>query len=258
MTRDYGARLENLLHHRSFDVHGILNGIDTHVWDPNADKHIPSHFNAEHPENRLNNKRALQTRLGLPERDDIPLLAMVTRLDYQKGVDLMGEILHRLLNNYAGEAQFVVLGSGADEYENTFRHMERFHAHKTRAVMRYAAELAPLIYAGADIFLMPSRFEPCGLGQLIAMRYGCVPVVRATGGLVDTVWEDQTGFLFHNFHVDAFWGAIQKAIYIYNVDKGRWRYIQSNGMQQNYSWERSAEKYLQMYEWAQARLKAMG
>ena len=180
---------------------------------------------------------------------------MVSRLDQQKGLDIMGHVIHLLLNAYAGEAQFVVLGAGAPEYESMLAHLADYHKEKMRAFLFYDADLAPLIYAGSDIFLMPSLFEPCGLGQMIAMRYGSVPVVRATGGLADTVEDGITGFTFVNYSSDDLWRALQRAIYIYNVDRESWRAMQQAGMAANFSWERSARGYQQLYEWAIARMR---
>jgi starch synthase len=255
MTKEGGWGLQNLLHFRSFDVHGILNGVDTEVWNPQTDKNLPQPFTPDSIETRLENKRALQTKLGLPQKDTVPLVGMVTRLDAQKGIDLLGHALHLLMNGGAGEAQFVVVGTGAGHYEDTLRHLSSYHSDKMRAVLKFAPDLAPLVYGGSDIFLMPSLFEPCGLGQMIAMRYGSVPVVRATGGLADTVREMQTGFLFNDFNTDALWNALQKAIYIYNVDKASWRAIQRNGMTTDFSWRNSALGYQQLYEWAIARMR---
>jgi starch synthase len=184
---------------------------------------------------------------------------MVSRLDFQKGLDLMGNAIHSLMNNYAGtEAQFVVLGSGAAEYENMFARLAHYHLGKMRAFLKYDAALSQLIYAGADIFLMPSRFEPCGLGQLISMRYGTVPVVRATGGLADTVHHGHTGFSFYDYTTDAFWGALYQAIQTYAHNPGYWREIQRNGMLSDFSWETSAERYAEIYAWAIARARGSG
>jgi starch synthase len=255
MTPGGGAYLDGLLRSRHFDVHGILNGLDYEVWNPASDSNLAVHFDVEHLDDRAANKRRLQQQLGLPQRDDVPLVAMVSRLDWQKGLEIVGHVIHLLLNNAAGEAQFVVLGSGAAEYEVMFARLAAYHREKMSAVLDYAPNLAPLIYGGSDIFLMPSRFEPCGLGQLIAMRYGSVPVVRATGGLADTVQDGVTGFTFYDFSVDAFWQALQRAIYIYSVDRESWRAIQRNGMNEDFSWERSALGYQQLYEWALARMR---
>ena len=182
-----GCGLDGLLRHRHFDVHGILNGLDYSVWDPATDRRLAAPFDATTLERRPANKRALQQRAGLPQRDDVPLAAMVTRLDWQKGLDITGHVLHRLMNGHAGEAQCVVLGAGSPYYEDMLRRLAAFHRDRMAVFIGYDAELAPLIYGGSDVFLMPSLFEPCGLGQLIAMRYGCAPVVRAVGGLADTV-----------------------------------------------------------------------
>jgi len=138
-----------------------------------------------------------------------------------------------------------------------FTHLASYHHDKMSAVLTFAGELAPLIYGGSDLFLMPSRFEPCGLGQLIAMRMGSVPVVRATGGLADTVQDGVTGFTFDDYSADAFWNALQRALYIYNVDRDSWRQIQRNGMTTDFSWGRSATGYQQLYEWAIARMRGV-
>ena len=255
MTPGGGADLDGLLRFRHFDVHGIVNGLDYDTWNPAADKNLAHPFDIDHLDDRLYNKRALQERAGLPQRDDVPLVAMVSRLDWQKGLDIMGHVIHLLMNNFAGEAQFVVLGTGAKEYEDVFARLAGYHKHKMAAFLTYAGDLAPLIYGGADIFLMPSRFEPCGLGQLIAMHYGCVPVVRATGGLADTVRDGLTGFTFNDYSPEAFWNALQRAIYIYNVDQPSWRAIQHHGMTEDFSWQSSAHGYQQLYEWAIARAR---
>jgi starch synthase len=254
LTPQYGERLDALLRYRHFDVHGIVNGLDYDIWDPSRDAHIASVFSAGDLAARAPNKRALQERLGLPVAD-VPLVAMVTRLDAQKGLDITGHVGHLLLNSAAGDAQFVVLGSGAAEYEDMFRHLASYHREKMAAVLKYDAGLAPLIYAGSDIFLMPSRFEPCGLGQMIAMRYGSVPVVRATGGLVDTVHEGTRGFLFAEYSVEAFWGSLSRALEVYRNDKAAWRALQQGGMTADFSWTTSARGYQQVFDWAIARVR---
>lgn len=253
MTKEGGAGLDALLRHRAYDVHGILNGIDYDTWDPQTDPLLPVHFSQDSLEKRAGNRRALQQRLNLPVRENVPLIAMISRLTWQKGLDLMGHTLHLLMNGFSGDAQFVVLGTGDAHYEEMFATLAAYHQDKMTAVLAYEADLAPLIYGGSDMFLMPSLFEPCGLGQLIAMRYGSVPVVRHTGGLADTVREPRTGFVFHDFNASELWHALQRAIYIYNTDKPLWRHIQENGMSADFSWERSAIGYQQLYEWAIAR-----
>ncbi len=253
MTPEGGAGMDGLLRHRQRDLHGILNGLDTAVWDPQTDERLEYHYDLDNLEERAANKAALQRAVGLPERPNVPLLAMVSRLDWQKGLDILGHALHLLMNGLAGEAQFVVLGSGAPEYEGMFAQLAGYHRDKMSAVLAYNANLAPLIYAGSDMFLMPSRFEPCGLGQMIAMRYGSVPVVRATGGLADTVREGDTGFVFYQMDPFALWEALQRAIYVYNVDRPTWTQIQRNGMVQDFGWQRSALSYQQLYRWATGR-----
>lgn len=254
-TYEGGAGLDGLLRHRQFDLHGILNGLDYDEWNPATDPHLAANFDLERMGERIFNRRALQARANLPQVDDIPLVAMITRLDWQKGLDITGEVIHRLMNGLSGPAQFVVLGTGQPQYEAMFAQLAGYHRDKMTAFLSYNATLAPLIYGGSDIFIMPSLFEPCGLGQMIAMRYGSVPVVRATGGLADTVQDGVTGFTFNYYSSDAFWTALQRAIYFYNVDKGTWRDIQRRGMETNFSWERSAQGYFQLYEWAIARMR---
>ena len=253
MTPEGGAGMDGLLRYRSYDVHGILNGLDYDVWNPATDSRLVHSFDASHIDDRIHIKRALQARAGLQPKDDVPLVAMVSRLDWQKGLDITGHVIHLLMNGYAGEAQFVVLGTGSPEYEQMFAHLADYHRGKMAAFLTYAADLAPLIYGGSDIFIMPSRFEPCGLGQLIAMRYGSVPVVRATGGLADTIQDGVTGFTFYNYNSNDFWNALQRAIYIFNHDAGSWRTLQRNGMHADFSWQRSAYGYQQLYEWAIAK-----
>ena len=247
-TEAGGDGLDGLLRHRGSDLHGILNGLDTVVWDPAADKRLPHHFDMQRLDERIKLRHALQDKVGLPRRDDVPLVAMISRLDWQKGLPLLGEVIHRLMNGQAGEAQLVVLGSGQPEYEAMLQRLAGHHRLKMAAITEYNAGLAPLIYGGSDMFLMPSLFEPCGLSQLISMRYGCVPIARATGGLVDTIEDGQTGFLFNDYSVEAFWEALARTIYVYNVDKPRWREIQLAGMRQDFSWARSAEIYIELYQ----------
>ena len=254
-TWEGGAGLHNLLQFRHNDLHGILNGMDYDVWNPQTDRNLARPFDAEDLTARMENKQALQQRLGLPQREDVPLIGMVTRLDSQKGLEIVGHAIHLLMNNAAGEAQFVVVGTGDSRYEDMFRQLAGYHGNKMRAILAYAGDLAPLVYGGSDIFLMPSLFEPCGLGQMIAMRYGSVPVVRATGGLADTVRNGVTGFVFDDFSAEAFWNALRTAIYIYNIDRESWRAIQHNGMTSDFSWRNSALGYQQLYEMALAKMR---
>jgi len=256
MSPENGFGLDTLLRHRSFDVHGILNGIDYEVWNPATDQRLVAQYDANNLEGKALNKMALQERAGLPKREDIPLVAMVSRMDAQKGLDITGHVLHLLLNNFAGgEAQFVVLGTGIPEYEGMFARLADYHKEKMAAFLQYDADLAQLIYSGSDIFLMPSLFEPCGLGQMIAMRYGTVPVVRSTGGLADTVQDGITGFQFDSYDSDAFWHALYRALQMYYHDLPHWREIQHSGMRMDFSWENSARQYQQLYDWSISRMR---
>ena len=257
-TPDGGNGLDGLLRSRHLDLHGILNGLDDDVWNPATDARLASTFDASHPERRAENKRALQDRLGLTVDDRIPLVAMVTRLDAQKGMEITGHVAHLLMSGAAGEAQFVVLGTGARPYEEMFARLAGYHARKMAAILTFAGDLAPQIYGGSDLFLMPSLFEPCGLGQLIAMRYGSVPVVRSTGGLADTVRDGHTGFTFLRYDVADFWMALQRALFVHNTDQAAWRRLQVNGMTSRFSWDDSAMAYAQLYEWAIARMRGLG
>ncbi len=254
LTPEFGERLDGLLRYRHFDVHGILNGLDYDIWDPSTDRHLPATYDASSIERKGASKRALQARLGLPA-SDVPLVSMVTRLDAQKGLDITGHVIHLLLNSAAGEAQFVVLGSGAAEFEGMFGQLAGYHRHKMAAVLRYDSELAPLIYGGSDLFLMPSRFEPCGLGQMIAMRYGAVPVVRATGGLADTVHDGQTGFTFAPYTADAFWDALRRGVESCRSGGDAWHALVARAMAADFSWAQSARGYERLFEWAAARVR---
>lgn len=258
MTREGGNGLDALLNARHHDVHGILNGLDDDVWNPATDPRLVETFDVSRLAVRRANKLALQRRLGLTADGDVPLVAMVTRLDAQKGMEITGHVIHLLMGGLAGEAQFVLLGTGAKPYEDAFAHLAAYHPRKMAAVLTFASDLAPQIYGGSDLFLMPSLFEPCGLGQLIAMRYGSVPVVRSTGGLADTVRDGHTGFSFHEFTAESFWMALQRALFVYNTDAPAWERLQRNGMAANFSWGDSAGGYSQLYEQALIRARTHG
>jgi starch synthase len=257
MTPAGGNGLDALLRSRHFDVHGILNGLDTDVWDPATDEKLARNFEAGRLEGRVLNKLALQEQVGLPRNESIPLVAMVSRLDDQKGMEITAHVIHLLVSGLAGEAQFVVLGTGAQVYEDAFARLAAQNP-QMAAVLTFAPSLAPLIYGGSDLFLMPSLFEPCGLSQMIAMRYGSVPVVRRTGGLADTVKDGETGFTFEDFTPGSFWTALQRALLAYNTDAGGWARLQHAGMSANYSWSEQAGRYVELYEWALSRVRAHG
>jgi starch synthase len=251
-TPEFGYGLETLLRARRKRLVGIVNGIDTQVWNPALDEALPVNFSAEDLAPRSEVKRALQEQLGLAADEAVPLLGMVTRLDQQKGVDLALEALELL-----GEEswQFVLLGTGAEAYERQAQDFAQAFSERVRVVLRFDAPLARRIYAGSDALLVPSRYEPCGLTQLIAMRYGCVPVVRETGGLKDTVTpygrDRGTGFLFKSADAQSLAAVVREALGVYR-DSTKWKRLQLRCMVQDHSWQITARQYLQLYERAAA------
>ncbi len=249
LTPDFGHDLDPLLRDREADLHGILNGIDIEAYDPATDPNLASHYALETLERRAPNKAALQQAVGLPVRPEIPLLGMVTRLAEHKGMDVLLASLPHILDR---GAQLVVLGLGEPRYEEALRELALAHPDQVAAAIRFDNPLASRIYAGSDIFLMPSRHEPCGLGQLIAMRYGSVPVVRATGGLADTVEDVDpsadtgVGFVFRRYDPIGFFGAVARALELYRIPD-TWTGIIRRGMARDSSWDTSAAAYERLY-----------
>jgi starch synthase len=251
-TDELGCGLGGLLRHRSAHLTGILNGIDTEVWNPETDPLIPHRYNFTCIERKAGNKHALQIRLGLEPDADLPLLGVVGRLTHQKGLDLLVEVASWIA---AHPAQLAVLGTGEPELEAAFRGLAQQYPRRIAAVIGYDEALAHLVEAGADIFVMPSRFEPCGLNQMYSMRYGTPPVVRATGGLADTVVDctpqncdngTATGFVFHEFTRDRLQRALERALDTWH-DRRLWRTLQKNGMSRDFGWEVSARQYCLLY-----------
>ena len=246
---EVGGDLAPLLNRRKDRLSGILNGIDYDLWNPATDTGIPQRFSLTNLNMRAVNKAALQREARLPDRADAPLVGMVGRLDYVKGADLLEPFLEQLLQN---DVQFVLLGTGQPEYHETLEELRSRFPDKMRPFLKYDEALARRIYAGCDIFLVPSRFEPCGLVQMIAMRYGAVPTVHRTGGLADTVtdyhqWPDNAnGFVFDDFTPEACIDAVKRAIQVYH-DPDAWTTLQTRGMKADFSWEASAKKYVKMY-----------
>ncbi|MEZ5501480.1 MAG: glycogen synthase GlgA [Halioglobus sp.] len=247
-----GMGLEGLLSRRREHLVGILNGIRNEVWDPASDTHLKQNYDSASLENKLLNKSALQRELGLQVRQDCPLLGFVGRLVEQKGLELMMPVLEQLLHS---PAQIVFLGTGELRYEQALQALAAARPDAMAVVLAYNESLAHRIEAAADIFLMPSLFEPCGLNQLYSLRYGTLPVVRAVGGLADTVTDASeqalqdgtaTGFVFREPQPGAFLSAARRAIDLWH-DQVAWRGVQQAAMQQDYSWERSAERYLELY-----------
>ena len=248
LTPHGGHSLDALLRHRRGDLHGILNGIDVVEWNPATDPHLPAHYSAGTVAGKARCKAALQHELGLPVRTDVPLAAIVSRLADQKGVDLLVAILPELLER---DVQLAVLGSGSRIYEEALARAARERPDRMAARIGFDEGLAHRFEAGADLFLMPSRFEPCGLNQMYSLRYGTVPVVRAVGGLDDTVedydgWSRGTGFKFRDYTPAALLLAIRRAVET-NRDRRAWRGLMARGMAQDFSWDRSAASYEALY-----------
>jgi starch synthase len=247
-TPAFGHGLEGVLEERSQDLYGIVNGIDAEHWNPATDPAIAKPYSAEWREGRAVCREALREEMGLAGGPG-PILGMVTRLVDQKGLDLVLEALPALL---AEGCQLVVLGSGDGHLEEACRAAAAAHPGQVAIRVGYDAELSRRIYAGADIFLMPSRYEPCGIGQLIALRYGCVPMVRRTGGLADTVTEYDparragTGFVFDAYSVDALLDAVTRALAAFR-SPAQWDALMRNGMAQDFSWAASAREYGTLY-----------
>ncbi|MCS7177706.1 MAG: glycogen synthase [Anaerolineae bacterium] len=249
LETEAGAGLSPLLRRRQDRLVGILNGIDTDYWNPASDPYLRQWYDIRRLRLRTVNKAALQQEARLPVRPETPLVGMVTRLDAIKGIDLLEPVLDQLLQ---GDVQFVLLGTGDPEYHQKMESLQARFPDKVRVFLRYDEPLAHRIYAGCDLFLMPSRFEPCGLSQMIAMHYGAVPVVHRTGGLADTVLDYHehpdraTGFVFDAYTPEACGEALERALRVYR-DRTAWTAIQTRGMKADFSWKGSAQKYVDIY-----------
>jgi starch synthase len=243
LTPDFGCDLDPYLKTRKKDVTGILNGLDVNCWNPETDATLPARFTPADLSRRATNKSILQHALEFKEDARIPLLVMIGRIDLQKGLDITFETLRKMTDlNW----QFVLLGSGDLALENAARSLQADFSERVRAVIRYDSVLSRLLYGGADMFLMPSRYEPCGLAQMIAMHYGCIPVVHATGGLKDTVQDGVTGFLFQEAETESMVEALGRALTVY-ADREKWQQFQLNAMREDFSWPRSAQQYSNIY-----------
>ncbi len=249
LTPEHGNALDGLLRSRARDLVGILNGIDDVAWDPSRDRHLTAPFRLGDLAGKASCKTALQLEVGLPVRKEAPLVAMVGRLAEQKGIDVVAAALHEIMQL---DLQFVLLGSGRHDYEDLFQRAAVERPDRIAVRVGFDEGLAHRIEAGADIFLMPSRFEPCGLNQMYSLRYGTVPVVRAVGGLEDTVEDFDglrrgSGFKFREYHPAAMIMALRRALDVYR-DERAWRGLMDRGMAQDFSWHRSAGEYERLFE----------
>ncbi len=246
----FGENLDGLLRKYNYKLHGIVNGIDDAFYNPRTDSEIAVCYDENTLELKQQNKFALQRYFGLPEKADAPIIAMVTRLTKQKGLDLVRHVFHEIMQE---DIQFIVLGSGDKQYEDFFLEMAYHYPEKVKVYIGFNEALAHQVYAGADLFLMPSQFEPCGLGQLIALQYGALPIVRETGGLNDTVqsYNEETGegngFSFSNFNAHDMLNTIRRAVHFYHRPD-IWNTLVKRAMIQDYSWLQSAKQYKELYE----------
>lgn len=249
--REYGFGLDGLLRQRDHRLVGIINGIDTEIWNPATDPHLPARYDVRRREGKRRCKMELQRRQGLRVDPDVPLIGVVSRLDDQKGIRLIVESLGDIWA--LTDAQFMVLGSGHAEYENAFRSATYYHGDRIANWIGFNNEVSHLVYAASDIFLMPSSFEPCGISQLIAMRYGALPVVRATGGLMDTVLDcshpDGVGYQFGPYEKGAMLHALGRALRDYRRPEF-WGAAVGRAMSRDFSWGPSARRYAEVYQWS--------
>ncbi|HIB67594.1 MAG TPA: glycogen synthase [Phycisphaerales bacterium] len=250
-TPEYGFGLEDVLRGKGDRVVGILNGLDYESWNPATDPAIAQNFSADEPMGKLECKRALQEQVGLPQRSDVPLIGVVSRLDSQKGIRLILDSMPELLS--LTNAQIMFLGSGSSQYESEIHNWTAAHGDRVGSYIGFNGDLARRIYAGSDMFLMPSSFEPCGLSQLMAMRYGSLPIARSTGGLADTIInridDGWTGYLFGPYEKGAMLGAIGRALNDF-PNSGLWTDAVKRAMRQDFSWQRSAARYEEVFNWA--------
>ena len=245
-TTDFGFGLQDVLQRRKENLYGILNGVDYQEWCPESDPYTYGiHYTADDMSGKRRIKSKLRKEYGLPDTDDVPLIGMTTRFVEQKGIDLVTECAERILQL---DTQMIVLGSGDQRYHDFFEWLRRSYPDRVGIYIGFNNGLAHRIEAGADIFLMPSLFEPCGLNQIYSLRYGTLPIVRLTGGLADTIEDGVNGFTFFDFTAHFFFDAVQRAIDVYRNHPDRWKQMMITAMGQDFSWKKSAEKYLDVYD----------
>jgi starch synthase len=245
-TTDFGFGLQDVLQRRKENLYGILNGVDYQEWCPESDPYTYGiHYTADDMSGKRRIKSKLRKDYGLPDTDDVPLIGMTTRFVEQKGIDLITACAERILQL---DTQMIVLGSGDQRYHDFFEWLRRSYPDRVGIYIGFNNGLAHRIEAGADIFLMPSLFEPCGLNQIYSLRYGTLPIVRLTGGLADTIVDGVNGFTFFDFTAHFFFDAAQRAINVYRNHPDRWKQMMITAMGQDFSWKKSAEKYLDVYD----------
>lgn len=249
-TPYYGEQLDGLLRSHAQKLRGVLNGLDYEDYNPATDPLIPQTFSVADSEKKMANKKWLQEHLGLPLKQ-VPLIAMITRLVPQKGLDLVQHVLDEIMDM---DVQLAIIGTGDHQYEQMLQHAAHRHPDKCSVQLKFDNHLARQLYAASDLFLMPSQFEPCGLGQLIALRYGSLPVVRETGGLKDTVLHyqhpsgDGNGFTFANYNAHEMLASLQEAVTLYQNDPPAWQQLVKHAMACDFSWDQSANTYKELYE----------
>jgi starch synthase len=254
-TPEFGCGLEGILQTRRKDLFGIVNGIDYEEWNPDKDQHLPARYNEEKPDNKKVCKSALQEAYGLPRQENTPLIATISRLADQKGFDLIASSLGEMLSQ---GVQYVILGTGERKYHDLFTKLAKEFPKSFAVKIAYDNKLAHLIEGGADMFLMPSQYEPCGLNQLYSLKYGTVPIVRGVGGLEDTIIDytkspdTGTGFKFHAYAKEAMLDAIKRAVTIYQ-NQGAWQVLVKRCMTEDFSWDKSAKEYRELYTKAIAK-----
>lgn len=250
---EFGMGLDEDIRRVNYKLVGLLNGIDYDIYNPEKDKTIPATFTKKDLSGKMKNKLKLQERVGLPVDEDIALIGVVTRLDEQKGIQLILDSLHELMN--FRNVQIVLLGTGKSYYEDAFRYFTSRYPNKFKGIIDFDIDLAQLIYAGADMFLMPSGFEPCGLSQMNSMRYGTLPIVHETGGLADTVKAynhvtvEGTGFSFYDFNARTLLSIIDQALIVYYDFPKQWEQLVTQAMSEDNSWEQAADAYVEQYEY---------
>ena len=249
----YAHGLDGILARNAWKLSGITNGIDTGIFDPETDRNLPAHYSAAQIQpGKAACKKAIQKELGLPQEPDVPLMIMITRLAGHKGLDLLCYVARRLM--WEENAQLILIGTGEPQYETFFRDLQAQFPDQVSAQITFNVGLAARVYAAGDIYLMPSKSEPCGLSQMNAMRYGTVPVVHATGGLKDTVppcdenAKEGLGFTFQSYNADDFYAAIKRCLNLYNGNRQAFQALQVRDMSQDFSWDVPARKYMEAFQ----------